>query len=66
LFLTGFSSFSTFGGIGVTVSAFLSNHQTSLRILSLALLIWALYSISNKLNKSCILKHKVDNENKDK
>ena len=52
----GFLLVSTFGGIGVTASAFLSNYQTSLRILSIALLVWALYSISNKLTKSCAIK----------
>jgi hypothetical protein len=62
----GFLLVSTLGGIGVTASAFLSNYQTPLRIFSIALLIWALYSISNKLSKSCILEYKVDNQNKDK
>jgi hypothetical protein len=57
---------SAFGGIGVTASAFLTNYQTPLRIFSIALLIWALYSISNKLSKSCILDYKVNNQNKDK
>ncbi len=52
----GFLLVSTFGGIGVTASAFLSNYQTPLRILSIALLVWALYSISNKLTKSCAIK----------
>ena len=51
----GFLLVSAFGGIGVTASAFLSNYQTPLRILSIALLIWALYSISNKLTSSCAL-----------
>jgi hypothetical protein len=40
---------STFGGLGVTASTFLSNYQIPLRIISVALLIWALYSIRNKL-----------------
>jgi hypothetical protein len=52
----GFLLVSTFGGIGVTASAFLSNYQAPLRILSIALLVWALYSISNKLTKSCAIK----------
>src|SRR6266487_5674503 len=51
----GFLLVSTFGGVGVTASAFLSNYQIPLRILSIALLVWALYSISNKLNKSCTI-----------
>ena len=49
----GFLLVSTFGGAGIAVSTFLSNYQTPLRILSVAILIWALYSISNKLTKSC-------------
>jgi hypothetical protein len=40
--------------VGVTASAFVSNYQTPLRMLSIALLIWAYYSISNKLTKSCM------------
>jgi hypothetical protein len=60
----GFLLVSTFGGIGVTTSAFLSNYQTPLRVISIALLIWALYSASNKLTKSCILDHSIDNVRK--
>ncbi len=51
----GFVLVSTFGGAGIVASTFLSNYQTPLRFLSLALLIWALYSISNRLTKSCII-----------
>jgi len=51
----GFLLVSTFGGAGIAASTFLSNYQTHLRILSIALLIWALFSISNKLTKSCII-----------
>ena len=57
----GFLLVSTFGGVGVTASTFLSNYQIPLRILSIALLVWALYSISNKLTKSCGLNYSVDN-----
>jgi len=51
----GFLLISVFGGTGVVASSFLSNYQTPLRVLSVALLIWALMSISNK-SKSCIIK----------
>jgi NADH:ubiquinone oxidoreductase subunit 6 (subunit J) len=51
----GFLLVSTFGGVGIVASTFLSNYQTPFRVLSVALLIWALYSISNKLTKSCII-----------
>ena len=49
----GFLLISIFGGAGIATSTFLSNYQIPLRILSIALLIWALYSIGNKLTKSC-------------
>ena len=53
----GFLLVSTFGGIGVTASTFLSNYQIYLRIMSIALLTWALYSATNKLTSSCVLNH---------
>jgi hypothetical protein len=56
----GFLLVSTFGGIGVTASTFLSNYQITLRIISIALLVWALYSASSKLIRSCVLNHSVD------
>ena len=62
----GFLLVSTFGGIGIAASAFLSNYKIPLRILSIALLIWALYSICNKLNKSCVLEYKLVDETNDK
>jgi hypothetical protein len=52
----GFLLVSTFGGLGVTASTFLSNYQIPLRIISVALLIYALYSISNKLVAGCRIK----------
>jgi hypothetical protein len=51
----GFLLVSTFGGVGIAASTLLSNYQIPLRIVSIALLIWALYSISNKLTRSCII-----------
>ncbi len=51
----GFFLVTVFGGTGVAASSFLSNYQTPLRFLSVLLLIWALYSISNKLTKSCTM-----------
>ena len=50
----GFFLASTLGTVGVTASVFVSNYQTPLRLLSIALLVWAYYSISNKLTKSCM------------
>lgn len=54
----GFLLVSTFGGVGVTASTFLSNYQIPLRIASIALLIWAFYSISSKLTRSCSINYK--------
>lgn len=50
----GFFLASTLGTIGLTASVFVSNYQTPLRLLSIALLMWAYYSISNKLTQSCV------------
>ena len=55
----GFLLVSTFGGVGVTASTFLSNYQIPLRFVSVALLIWALYSVSKKLTTSCRIKSTV-------
>jgi hypothetical protein len=49
----GFLLVSTLGGAGITISTFLSNYQTPLRIVSIALLLWAFYSISIRLTRSC-------------
>ena len=46
---------TTLGGIGVSALTFLSYYQIPQRIVSILLLIWAYYSISNKLTKSCII-----------
>jgi hypothetical protein len=58
----GFLLISTFGGVGVTVSTILSNYQMPLRIVSIALLIWAFYSTSNKLTKNCSIDYKTDSK----
>ena len=51
----GFFLISTLGAAGVTASSFVSNYQTPLRLVSIALLMWAYYSISSKLTKSCMM-----------
>ena len=51
----GFLLISTFGGLGVTASTYLTNYQVPLRVVSILLLIWAYYSISRKLTRSCIV-----------
>jgi hypothetical protein len=60
----GFLLVSTLGGAGITLSAFLSNYQTPLRIVSIALLLWAYYSISIKLTGTCKVEYgKSENDN---
>ena len=58
----GFLLVSVLGGAGVTASTILSNYQMPLRIVSIALLISAFYSTSNKLTKKCSIDYKTDNE----
>jgi hypothetical protein len=50
----GFLLISTFGGLGVTASTFLTNYQMPLRVVSILVLIWAYYSIRRKLTRCCI------------
>ncbi|MGB6626822.1 MAG: hypothetical protein WBE61_01665 [Nitrososphaeraceae archaeon] len=58
----GFLLVSILGGAGVTASTILSNYQMPLRIVSIALLIWAFYSTSNKLTKNCSIDYKTGNK----
>jgi hypothetical protein len=51
----GFLVISTFGGFGIVATDFLTNYQTPLRIASICVLLWALYSVYNRITKSCIL-----------
>ena len=50
----GFLIISTFGGLGIVVSNFLSVHELSLRIISIGILLFALYSIHKRITKSCV------------
>ena len=49
----GFLVISIFGGIGMVATDFLTNNQTPLRIASICILVWALYSVHNRITKSC-------------
>ena len=51
----GFLVISTFGGFGIVATDFLTNYQTPLRIASICVLLWALYSVHNRITKNCIL-----------
>lgn len=46
---------STFGVAGTVASNFLSNFQIPLRLISIGLLVWALYSSSKKLTATCMI-----------
>ena len=49
----GFLLISAFGGLGIVVSNFLSIYQTPLRIISIGILLFALYSIHKRITESC-------------
>jgi hypothetical protein len=51
----GFLAISTFGSFGIVAIDFLTNYQAPLRIISVCILLWALYSVQNKVTKPCIL-----------
>ncbi len=51
----GFFLISTFGSAGILASAIMSNYQIPIRLIALGLLVWALYSVSNRLTKGCII-----------
>jgi hypothetical protein len=50
----GFLIISTLGGVGIFATDFLTNYQIPLRIASIAILLWALYSVNNKIMRPCI------------
>jgi len=49
----GFLVITTFGGFGIIATDFLTNYQIPLRIVSIGILLWALYSVHNKITKLC-------------
>ena len=50
----GFLIISIFGGFGIFATDFLTNYQNPLRLVSIVILLWALYSVHNKIAKPCI------------
>jgi hypothetical protein len=50
----GFLLISTFGSIGIIASNLLTIYQIPLRIISLAIIIFALYSIHKRIWQSCV------------
>jgi hypothetical protein len=50
----GFLIISTFGGFGIIATDFLTNYQTPLRMVSIALLLYALHSVHKRITKPCV------------
>jgi hypothetical protein len=52
---------SMFGSMGTEAVGFLTNYQIPLRIISIVILLWGLYSTITKISKPCILPHSESN-----
>ncbi|MGD9534808.1 MAG: hypothetical protein AB7V56_13700 [Candidatus Nitrosocosmicus sp.] len=50
----GFLIISLLGGTGIIATSLLTNYQIPLRIVSIVILLWALYTVTNKIAKPCI------------
>lgn len=55
----GFALVSTFGGMGILISNFFSLYEIPIRIISIAILVYAIYSSHNRITKSCLLDFKI-------
>jgi hypothetical protein len=53
----GFLLISTFGGLGILISNFLSTYQLLLRLLSIVILLIALYSVHKRITKICVINY---------
>jgi hypothetical protein len=51
----GFLVISTFGGFGIITIDLLTNYQTPLRVISIVILLWALYLVQTKIIKPCAM-----------
>jgi hypothetical protein len=51
----GFLIVSMFGGFGMVTIDLLTNYQTHFRVISIVILLWALYHIQNKIIKPCAM-----------
>jgi hypothetical protein len=51
----GFLVISTFGGFGIITIDLLTNYQTPLRVISIVILLLALYHVQNKIIKPCVI-----------
>jgi hypothetical protein len=57
----GFLLISTFGSIGIVTSNLLTNYQIPLRLISIAILIFALYYMNKRIVQSCVTVYKDHN-----
>jgi|ERR671911_61981 hypothetical protein len=55
----GFAIVSTFGGVGIFISNFFSVYEIPIRIVSIAILLYAIYSSHNRITKNCLLDFKI-------
>jgi hypothetical protein len=58
----GFAVVSTFGALGIIATDLFTQYQTPLRLAAIGGLLWALYSVHNKITKPCILSRCMDNK----
>lgn len=49
----GFFFATTFGIAGVAATSILAQYQVPLRLVGIALLVWALYAVNKRLNQTC-------------
>jgi hypothetical protein len=52
----GFFLATTFGVAGAATASIFAQYQVPLRLVGIALLVWALYAVNKRLNQSCALK----------
>lgn len=53
----GFAVFSTFGSIGGTTSAFLTNYEIPIRLAAIAILVFTYYTTVKSLRTECKIQH---------
>lgn len=56
--MLGFAIISSLGGAGIAASSFLTTYQIPLKVASLAVLIYAYYSVRKNMTKSCSIRKK--------
>lgn len=62
----GFLIVSTFGAIGIIATNFLTIYQVPLRVISIGILMFALYTTINRISKSCVVNYSSTNQTQSK